>query len=115
MNKDSIRKWGVIGFIILAIIVEIFRPKTFEVVGIGEGFHGPITVKMRVKKDGEKYKILDVIVEHKDSPEIAGPIVEELKRRILSKQTPDVDGYAGSSYTSRGVLQGAKKAYEKLK
>lgn len=115
MNKDSIRKWGVIGFIILAIIVEIVRPKTIEVVGTGEGFHGPIIVKMRVRKEGGNYKILDIEVNHKDSPEIAGPIVEELKRRILLKQNPNVDGYAGSSYTSRGVLQGAKQAYGKLK
>ena len=95
-----------IGTLVLA--TSVF---TAEVVkeGEAEGYKDKITVK--VTMDGDKITKIDV--EHKDTPRIARPAVEQITKEIIEKQTADVEDVAGATYTSEGIKNAVKAALEK--
>ena len=82
-----------------------FTPGTYS--ATVNGFHGPVTVKIRV----DATRITEVIAEgSSETPGIGSTAVDELPAQILKAQSADVDGISGATYTSDAVKLAAEQA-----
>lgn len=118
MNKESLRKKGIIAFIVLGLVlavVEANRPGPMVVEGIGTGYNGDLVVSLKVKPKGEGFKIIGVDVNHQDTPPIADPALETLKAELLKNQISELDIISGATYTSQGFKEATQKALDNLK
>ncbi len=78
-----------------------------DYVGTADGFMADIEVRVTV----EGGRITGVVVtRHEDTPSIAGPAFETLIDRILSDQSPDVDGVSGATVSSSGLIDAVRNA-----
>lgn len=81
-----------------------------EYIGIGEGHHGPI--KVRIKTD--EFNILSIqVIEEYEMPELAVIVYEEIPKKIIKSNSADVEVVAGASYTSVGLIDAIKDGLEK--
>lgn len=89
------------------------KDKTYvpgEYIGVGEGHHGPI--KVRIKTD--EYNILDIqVIEEYEMPELAVIVYEEIPNKVIKSNSADVEVVAGASYTSVGLIDAIKDGLEK--
>lgn len=118
MDKESIRKKSVIGFLCLGLILAVVdanKPEPLAVEGIGKSYNGDLKISIKVKEKGDTFKILGVDVDHKDTPPIADPAIEALKTQTIIKQHHKLDSVAGATYTSNGYMEALKNAIDNIK
>jgi uncharacterized protein with FMN-binding domain len=78
-----------------------------ELVGSAEGFGGTITVTLTMQGDD----IVKASIEGNDeTPEVGGAALSELEKQLVEKDSSDIDGVSGATYTSEGVKDAAKDA-----
>lgn len=83
-----------------------------EYIGVGEGHHGPIKVKITT----DEYSILSIeIIEEYEMPELATIVYEKIPNKVIKTNNPDVDVVAGASYTSVGLINAIKDGLSKAK
>ena len=119
MVKENLRKY-ILGIFILiglgGIIYKNMVPDYTVYIGTGEGYNDSIELTIQAKKNkNNEIRILKIDAKHNDTPAIAGPAIEELKAQTLSKQSADIDGVSGATYTSEGYKDALKDAISKIK
>ncbi|MFA5524598.1 MAG: FMN-binding protein [Tissierellales bacterium] len=81
-----------------------------EYIGVGEGHHGPIKVKITT----DEYSILTIqVIEEYEMPELAAIVYKEVPEKVIKSNNADVDVVAGASYTSIGLLYAIKDGLSK--
>lgn len=118
MEIEKIRKYCVIGFIIVGLacifVEKANGPKLYT--GIGDGFDSEITVEIMAKKNSKgELRISDIKYTHGDTEAIAGPALNELATKVKNTQSIDVDVVAGATYSSEGFIQALEDACSKIK
>ena len=78
--------------------------------GTGLGYADDI--KVAVTMNGDKIIAIEV-KENSDTPGIANPAIEQLKKRVIEAQSSQVDTVAGATYTSEGFLEAINNAIGK--
>lgn len=117
MEIEKIRKYCVIGFIIVGLacifVEKANGPKLYT--GIGDGFDSEITVEIMAKKNSKgELRISDIKYTHGDTEAIAGPALDELVTKVKNTQSIDVDVVAGATYSSEGFIQALNDACSKI-
>lgn len=82
-----------------------------EYIGEGQGFGGPIKVK--VTMDGDKIANIEVL-SHSESAGIADPAFETVPKAIIEKQSTEVDAATGATLASNGIMEAVKDALSKV-
>lgn len=83
------------------------KVETRILMGSAEGFGGTITVTIKMEGDD----IIDADVEGRDeTPDIGGAALQELAEQLVKKDSYEIDGVSGATYTSEGVRNAAKDA-----
>ena len=118
MEIEKIRKYCVIGFIIVGLacifVEKANGPKLYT--GVGDGFDSEITVEIMAKKNSKgELRISDIKYTHGDTEAIAGPALNELATKVKNTQSIDVDEVAGATYSSEGFIQALEDACSKIK
>lgn len=118
MEIEKIRKYCVIGFIIVGLacifVEKANGPKLYT--GVGDGFDSEITVEIMAKKNSKgELRISDIKYTHGDTEAIAGPALNELVTKVKNAQSIDVDVVAGATYSSEGFIQALEDACSKIK
>ena len=118
MEIEKIRKYCVIGFIIVGLacifVEKANGPKLYT--GVGDGFDSEITVEIMAKKNSKgELRISDIKYTHGDTEAIAGPALDELATKVKNTQSIDVDVVAGATYSSEGFIQALEDACSKIK
>ena len=118
MEIEKIRKYCVIGFIIVGLacifVEKANGPKLYT--GVGDGFDSEITVEIMAKKNSKgELRISDLKYTHGDTEAIAGPALDELVTKVKNTQSIDVDVVAGATYSSEGFIQALNDACSKIK
>ena len=118
MEIEKIRKYCVIGFIIVGLacifVEKANGPKLYT--GVGDGFDSEITVEIMAKKNSKgELRISDIKYTHGDTEAIAGPALDELVTKVKNTQSIDVDAVAGATYSSEGFIQALNDACSKIK
>ena len=118
MEIEKIRKYCVIGFIIVGLacifVEKANGPKVYT--GVGDGFDSEITVEIMAKKNSKgELRISDIKYTHGDTEAIAGPALDELVTKVKNTQSIDVDVVAGATYSSEGFIQALNDACSKIK
>lgn len=118
MEVEKIRKYCVIGFIIVGLacifVEKANGPKLYT--GVGDGFDSEITVEIMAKKNSKgELRISDIKYTHGDTEAIAGPALNELATKVKNTQSIDVDVVAGATYSSEGFIQALEDACSKIK
>lgn len=80
--------------------------------GVGKGFGGDITVQVTVEDD--RIKEILVLSAEKETPEYVSA-AKQLLPDIVDAQSADVDGVAGATLSSNGIIAGVKEALQKAK
>lgn len=84
---------------------KMFTAGTYE--GVGATERGDVKVSVTV----DEGKILSVeVTEHKETPGIADPALEQIPALIVEKQTVALDAITGCTQTCDAILAGAKAA-----
>ncbi len=103
----------VVGFVIILLALPAPAAPAVEpdatYAGTGEGYYDDITVEVGIT-DGQIVSI--VVTEHDDTRGLADNAIEETIDRILEAQSTDVDTVSGATGTSRGVIEGVRKALD---
>ena len=113
---------AVIGFV-LAMVLSVFftsgasSPVSEDVEGAytpgkytasADGFGGPVEVTVDIGSNGG---ITDVTIKGDgETPDIGGAAIPVLKQAILEKQSADVDGVSGATFTSDAVKKATAEA-----
>ncbi|WP_422486099.1 FMN-binding protein [Gudongella sp. DL1XJH-153] len=77
--------------------------------GVGEGFGGPIEVKVMMA--GDTIKGVE-IVSHSETPGISDPAIEETPAAIVEANSTEVDAVSGATYTSDGIIYAVNNAID---
>lgn len=117
MEIEKIRKYCVIGFIIVGLacifVEKANGPKLYT--GVGDGFDSEITVEIMAKKNSKgELRISDIKYTHGDTEAIAEPALDELVTKVKNTQSIDVDVVAGATYSSEGFIQALNDACSKI-
>lgn len=72
----------------------------------GNGYEGPILVEMRVR-DGfiDRIKVID----HQENVGVVEDAFDRLSRKIIKKQSVDVDTISGATEASRGLMEAVRE------
>ena len=90
IDWSTFTSFPVIIFIILGLAAfvfeDYFKPKIYEAEGVGIGYIGDITLKVKAyKKKDKTIRVIDIEVEHADTHEIGGvcctKLVEDIKEK----------------------------------
>lgn len=85
---------------------KINKAGTYE--DYGNGRNGKIKVSVTINSDGE---ISDMnLLEYDDNKEFVERAFEELKSKIIEKNSLDVDVSSGATQSSKGILEAVEKA-----
>lgn len=118
-NIDKFRKYAVLIFI--AAGFAAWGMESFKTVpvyeGVGDGYYDDIIVKISAEKNRKgEVRVKSMDIQHKDTPAIADPALENLKQQLMEKQNPEkLDAVAGATYTSEGLIDAVKAAFAKVK
>ena len=96
-----------------ALMAEEAGPKSAvagEMIGTGEGLHGPVVVRVE-SSDGNTIENIEVI-EHSETPGIGTKAIDELPAIIVQNNNYDVDHISGATVTSNAIKEGVKEAIE---
>lgn len=78
--------------------------------GVAKGMNGDVTVEVKVASD----KIESVVVtDHKETPGISDPAIENVPSAIVEKNSTEVDIVAGATITSEAIINAVAQAMEK--
>ncbi len=83
-----------------------------EYIGEGQGFGGPIKVK--VTMDGDKIAKIDVL-SHSETAGISTPAFDNVPASIIAAQSTEVDIAAGATYSSKGLIEAVNNALAQVK
>jgi uncharacterized protein with FMN-binding domain len=73
-----------------------------EYVGLSDGYHSHIKVKVITNE----YRILSIeIISHEEMPVISEVVFKDIPRKVIRRNTTDVDTVSGATYTSKGLLK----------
>ena len=87
-----------------------YKPGIYE--GTGQGYRGPINVRVQVSPAG----IEDIVISsHRESAFPGTAAMEELLDTILIEGTTDLDAISGASVSSRGFLDAVDDALGKAR
>ena len=90
--------------------VPIYEPGVY--VGEAEGYHYKLVVGVEV----DAYSILAVeVVEHKEIPILAEIVFSEIPKKVVKKNSLEVDMISGATYTSKSIMKAIKNGVEKAK
>jgi fumarate reductase flavoprotein subunit len=85
-----------------------YRPGVYE--GSGQGYRGPIHVRVQVSGAG----IEDiVIVSHGEWAFGGGSAMEELLEQVLESGSTELDVISGATFSSRGFLEAVEEALDR--
>lgn len=78
--------------------------------GVAKGMNGDVTVEVKVASD----KIESVVVtDHKETPGISDPAIENVPSAIVEKNSTEVDIVAGATITSEAIINAVAQAMDK--
>ncbi len=97
-------------FLIILLLLGACAPK--EQTGTGPGFGGKMEVSVLV--DGDKIKQIKVL-NHNESAYVGGKAFALLEKRIIERQSPEVDNISGASFTSFAYKMAVAEALGKAK
>ena len=81
--------------------------------GVGEGYRGPIHVRVETGAGGG---ILGIeIRDHREDPLVGGLALEELLEAVLSSGSTHVDGVSGATESGAGFLAAVEDALSRSK
>lgn len=88
----------------------LYKAGTYE--GIAEGHIGPIHVMITT----DEYEIKDIkIMDQQETPVIGDAVYKKIPEKVIKANSADIDGVAGATYTSNGLLKAIKDGLEKAK
>ncbi len=106
----SLAAAGVLGVPAFAEEKGQYTPGTYS--ATGQGINGEVKVTMTFDTD----KITDVVLDVScETPDIGQAAAEDLKAMLLEAQSGEIDGVAGATLTSQGVMQAAQKCIAQAK
>lgn len=82
-----------------------------EYIGEGNGFGGPIKVK--VTMDGDKISKIEVL-SHSDTAGVCDPAFDTIPDAIIKAQSTEVDAAAGATFSSKGIIEAVNDALSKV-
>ena len=83
-----------------------------EYIGEGQGFGGPIKVK--VTMNGDQIAKIDVL-SHSETAGISTPAFDNVPASIIAAQSTEVDIASGATYTSKGLIEAVNNALAQVK
>ena len=83
-----------------------------EYIGEGQGFGGPIKVK--VTMDGDKIVKIDVL-SHNETPGISNPAFDTIPNAVIAAQSTQVDTVSNATRSSNGLIEAINDALSKVK
>lgn len=83
-----------------------------EYIGEGQGFGGPIKVK--VIMNGDQIAKIDVL-SHSETAGISTPAFDNVPASIIAAQSAQVDIASGATYTSKGLIEAVNNALAQVK
>ena len=120
--KDfGLREWLVIIFITLGLAAfvfeDYFKPKIYEAEGVGIGYIGDITLKVKAyKKKDKTIRVTEIEVGHGDTDEIGGVALQKLVDEVKAKQRfDDIDMVTGATFSSEGFKEALDTAIEDIR
>ena len=120
--KDfGLREWLVIICITLGLAAfvfeDYFKPKIYEAEGVGIGYIGDITLKVKAyKKKDKTIRVTEIEVGHGDTDEIGGVALQKLVDEVKAKQRfDDIDMVAGATFSSEGFKEALDTAIEDIR
>ena len=90
-----------------AVETSVNSEEVKELTGSAEGFGGTITVTLKMK--GEDITEASILG-NDESPDVGGAALSELEKQLVEKDSFDIDGVSGATYTSEGVRNAVKDA-----
>ena len=75
--------------------------------GSAEGFGGEVTVTLTM--DGDKIVNVEIVGDG-ETPGVGTPAIEQLPEKIIAANSADVDVIAGSTVTSKAIIEAVKNA-----
>ena len=86
------------------------KPGTYE--GSGQGYDPETLIRLSVTID-ETGSVYDLkILQHKETPEIGGKALDQLRQEAIEKNGDKVDTVSGATRTSEGFRQSVKNALD---
>jgi fumarate reductase flavoprotein subunit len=93
-----------------AVEQPLYYPGLYQ--GESLGYYLPLAVAVEV----DEYQILSIeVISHEEIKILADIVFDELPPRIIKKNSTDVDGVAGATYTSHSLLKAVEEALEKAR
>jgi len=89
------------------VTVDLEHTEDGTHVGTGRGFGGDIDVEVKIE-DGRLISV--EVVQHDETPDIAGPAIEEIPVIMVDEQEIYVDAKAGATYTTEGIISAVEDA-----
>lgn len=83
------------------------QEKEVTVTGMHEG------LKVKVKASADKIESVEV-VENSETPDIAGPALTEIPKKIVEENNVNVDGVSGATMTSDGIKKAVEQAITEM-
>lgn len=78
--------------------------------GTGHGHHGQIKVVVTT----DEYEIKDIkIVKEYEMPELSKIVYEKIPKRVIKRNSAEVEVVAGASFTSKGLIEAIKNGLDK--
>lgn len=88
-------------FVMTFVVSLDIHAQTLVSTGIAKGYNGEITLKTEIKED----KIINITVEkHKETKGVGDIAIPKISKKIIDKQSLDVDNIAGATITSKAVI-----------
>ena len=107
---DALGRWaGAIAGVVTGLEIHEIPDGIYQ--GDGRGFGGNIVVEVEVR-DGSLISIR--VVEHTETPSIAGPALEAIPFTMIDRQTIRVDAYSGATATTKGIIEAVENAFSRL-
>lgn len=106
----------IITSVLVAVLMLYSEQKVFYKEGVyegrGEGHHGEIRIELIT----DKYRIKEIrVLEHHEMPQLFEIVNNKIPKKVIRINSPDVEGIAGASYTSDGLLHAIREAVDKAR
>ena len=84
---------------------DLYVPGTY--IGEAEGYHSIIQVEVVVdKKHIQSIKVL----QHEEAPILSDVVIDEIPKKVIKKNSTEVDIISGATYTSETLLEAIDNA-----
>ena len=95
----------------VAVASETFKAGRYE--GKGQGYHGEVTVRVTVGRNG-KISAID-IRNHSDTEGFMNGVKDQLIPAMIDKQSAEVDIVTGATGSSNGLIAAVRDALSKAR